>query len=407
MVHGSTSPGPLAKVLADGDRDLELARRGFTVVPLVPPAVVAELAALQASFAEPADAGLTVDYMRADRSVMRALAVALAPIWEALLPDVFVGRRPVMSTFVVKHPGDQSGMFLHEDRSYVDERRARAHTVWIPLSDVGPDLGNGTLEIVPGSHRLATTLGGSHTPDLFRPYERRLRQHLVPVRARAGEAVVYDSRTLHASGPNHTTVPRVALVCAVAPVDEPLLHVVATGRTHRRVHRVTPSFFVEHHPRQIEVAMPDDCPVVAEYDEEPVLDPAALTSVVGGPVPEEDPVVPDHHRRPGDPVTFPRLAWTDHLPARPHTGGDELVLDAGSVIDLPSVTGSREVVVLTSPAVAAGVRSVDRAATFAPGRRIRIEPNTAVTMWNDGPGAARIRVDPVSRWRRWRVRGGR
>ncbi len=400
--------GPAAgfpTVLRDADRNGELATRGFTVLPLLPSDVVAELAVLQASLAAPDDEGLSVDYMRPDRSVMRRLAEALEPVWATHLPRVFVGHRAVMSTFVVKHPGHLSGMFLHEDRSYVDERRARAHSVWIPLCDVGPDRGNGGLEIVPGSHRLVTGLGGSHTPDLFRPYERHLRERLVPVSARAGDAVVYDTRTLHASGPNLGERPRVALVCAVAPAGQPLLHVVATSRTHRRVHRVTPAFFVEHHPRQIEVGMPADCPVVDEYDEEPVLSPEAVVTVLGGPAPAEDPVVPEPHRRPGDPETLPALAFRDRAPSSGR--GEELGLEAGAVHELPASPTAREVVVLDTPAVTAGIRTAAAAATFVPGRSIRLDPGEAAVMWNDGPGEARVRIEPARRGRlRW-ARGGR
>jgi hypothetical protein len=266
---------------------------------------------------------------------MRELRDLLAPVWERVLPTTFAGHRAVMSTFVVKHPGPESGMFLHEDRSYVDEARTRAYTVWVPLTDVGPDTGNGTLEVVPRSHRLATRLGGSHTPDLFRPYERFLRERLVPVAARAGEAVVYDTRTLHASGPNLTDEGRLAVVCAVAPEDEPLLHVVATSRTHRRVHRIHPDFFVEHHPREIEQQMPDDCPVVQEYDEDPVLTPEEVAAAFDSEPPTVDPVVSERCRRDDDPPTLAPLPWEDgDRPGRPGRRTRTVTLEPGDTADL-------------------------------------------------------------------------
>jgi ectoine hydroxylase-related dioxygenase (phytanoyl-CoA dioxygenase family) len=219
--------------------------------------------------------------MRPDRSVMRTLRDLLDPVWRAHLPRLFHDPAVAMATVVTKHPGDQSGMFLHEDRTFVDESRARAYTVWIPLVPVGPDLDNGGLQIVPGSHRLPTGLAGSNTPDLIRPFEAELRARLVPVTAEAGDAVVYDTRTLHASAPNLSGEPRPALTFAVVPDDEVMIHVVATSPTHRRVHAVTPDFFVEHHPREIEVEMPEDCPVIAEYDEEPSLTADDVARVLG------------------------------------------------------------------------------------------------------------------------------
>jgi hypothetical protein len=248
-----------------------LERDGFGVVPLLDAATVACLRQEYASVVPPGDHGLAIDYMRQDRTVMRALQVLLGPVWDEHLPRLFEDPVVALCTVVTKHPGDQSGMFLHEDRSFVDESRARAYTVWVPLVPVGPTLDNGGLQIVPGSHRLPTGPAGSNTPDLIRPFEAQLREHLVPVTAGAGDAVVYDTRTLHASAPNLSDAPRPAVTCAVVPRGEALIHVVATSRTHRRVHAVSPEFFVEHHPRDIEVEMPADCPVIDEFDVEPSL----------------------------------------------------------------------------------------------------------------------------------------
>jgi hypothetical protein len=266
-------------------RDPTLAGRletsGYGVVPLLDAATVAEVAAAYQEIVPADDHGLAIDYMRPDRTVMRALRSLLEPVWRTHLPKLFHDPAVAMATVVTKHPGDQSGMFLHEDRSFVDESQARAYTVWIPLVPVGPALDNGGLQIVPRSHLLPTGLAGSNTPDLIRPFEDDLRSRLVDVEAAAGDAVVYDTRTLHASRPNLTDTPRPALTFAVVPAAATMVHVVATSPTHRRVHAVTPEFFVEHHPREIEVAMPEDCPVIAELEVEPSLTAEDVARVLG------------------------------------------------------------------------------------------------------------------------------
>lgn len=418
-------PDTADRHLIDPDDQQALTRNGCVVVPFLPVDLLQSLRVAYEQIVPGDDHGLSVDYMRPDRTVMRALRDLLAPVWAEHLPRLFTGHRPVMTTFVVKHPGHESGMFLHEDRSYVDERRSRACTIWIPLAEVGPGLDNGGLEVVPGSHRLATAQGGSNTPDLFRPYERFLRSRLVPVPVEAGQAVVYDTRLLHASGPNLSDRPRLALVCAVAPVAEPLLHVVATSRTHRRVHRVTPEFFVEHHPREIEQAMPADCPIVAEYDEEPRLTPAQVASALGSEPPPVDPVVSERCRRSGDPGTFSALADRNALAdGRPRgrwrpagadlvtsaegevtLEADTLTLGAGALVELGGDT-SRDIdlTVVEAPAVAAGVRTADRAGTFEPGRGITVPAGQAATVWNDGPGPLEVTLATATRWA-WRRRG--
>jgi hypothetical protein len=253
--------------LRDEERQAELAVRGVTVLPFLEPHEVERLRAGYRALAADDDHGLTIDYMRPDRGFMASIAALVAPVWERHFDEVFVDHRPVFATFVVKHPGEASNMFLHEDRTYVDERQHRAGVLWIPLVDVGPGLDNGGLEVIPGSHRLTTAWSGTDTPELFRPFEDHLRERLEPHTVPAGWTAFYDTRLLHASPANRSSEPREALVCAVAPRAADLIHVVATSPTHRKVHRVDEHFFVDVHPHAVERSLDDRYPVIEEFDD--------------------------------------------------------------------------------------------------------------------------------------------
>jgi hypothetical protein len=267
--------------LRDPEREAELAARGVTVIPFLTPDEVEHLRDGYYAIAAEGDDGLTIDYMRPDRAFMQSIADLVAPIWERHFDEVFVDHRPVFTTFVVKHPGDASNMFLHEDRTYVDERKHRAGALWIPLVDVGPGLDNGGLEVIPGSHRLTTAWSGTDTPELFRPFEELLRSRLEPLSVPAGSAAFYDTRLLHASPANHSSRPREALVCAVAPRGADLVHVVATSPRHRVVHRVDPSFFVDVHPHTISAGLDDRYPVIEELDDDSTLTLDDILAVLG------------------------------------------------------------------------------------------------------------------------------
>lgn len=266
-------------------RDAELERRyrddGFVVMPMLGPE---EVAALQDAYwdhiAQPGDHGLTVDYLRPDRRVMATIAELLAPVWARHLHDVFVDHRPIFTTFVVKHPDERSNMFLHEDRSWVDERRYRSGTLWIPLTDVGPELDNGGLQIIRHSHLLADGWSGTGTPDLYAPFEDRLRASLETPTVPAGSAVYYDSRTLHASPPNRSCRPRVAIACGIAPRSADLIHVVGDG-DHRRIYAVDEEFFVRNSPRDLVGGMPPGYPVVEEHEEHPTLSLDRIDATIG------------------------------------------------------------------------------------------------------------------------------
>lgn len=293
-IDPQASTPPVDRLLIDSTLAATIEDVGFAKRPLLEPADVAQLLAGYRTLVQPGDSGLVVDYMRRDRSLVRRMSDVLMPVWDRRLPGVLEDFQVAMTTFVVKHPGEDSLMFLHDDRTFVDGDQNGSLTFWVPLVDVGRNVPNGGLEVVPRSHRLRTGLSGSNTPDLIRPFEDYFRSLLTRLEVSAGEAVIYHSRLLHASGPNLTAFPRIAAVCSVARRDAQLVHVVATGRRHRRVHAVDPEFFLDHHPRDIEVQMPSDRPVLREFDDNRLLDAADVARVLRTHlVPDYVPPIPD------------------------------------------------------------------------------------------------------------------
>ncbi|HYF46426.1 MAG TPA: phytanoyl-CoA dioxygenase family protein [Acidimicrobiales bacterium] len=261
--------------------DAAMARDGYVTVPFLSSDEVEEILEGYRRIVPTPDEGvMAFDYMRPDRSAMEAVAGLLAPYWERHLPGLFVDHDVVFSTFVIKPPSADSTMYLHDDRTYVDESRHRSCTVWIPLVDTSPELRNGCLHVVVGSHRIMTAASGTNTPDWIRPFEGYLAAHATPVSVPAGSALVYDTRTVHSSPPNLSDRPRPAIAAAMAPRGAELIHVFADDLHHRRVFAIDKDFFVRWHPRQLERRMPPDYPLIREYDE-PVVDadPAVVAAV--------------------------------------------------------------------------------------------------------------------------------
>lgn len=437
------------RTLMDPRSDEELRERGVTVVPFLAPDEVADLSGRYWELAPQEDHGLTIDHMRPDRELVRRLRDLAVGTIAPRLDEICVHQRIVMATFVVKHPGPASEMFLHDDRTYVDERVHRASTLWMPLCDVGPDLPNGGLQVVPDSHRLPTGWSGSRTPDLLRPWEVPLQRALVGVAASAGSAVVYDTRLLHASPPNYGEQPRVAVVFAVAPTEAQLLHVIATGRRHRVLHAVDESFFVEHHPRDVERSMPRGWPIVEQLEDASavrgvdveavtgsapgaprVVVPSDLSSFADAEGPLEFPTVatspPSHHRDlridlgalHTDHGAVPVLAieggrgargvatlvrgfrrrgqpphgtqrWRGLLSSGPARDVELHVLEPGARVEVRAPRTPRwqtELVAVEAPTVGAGVLGEDGAAPLDLGTAVHVPQDRRLVVWNDGPG---------------------
>lgn len=335
MIGGTivTMATETATTFADPAREADFRRDGFAVMPVLTTEQVAEVLDFYWSeIARPDDFGLCIDHMRDDRGPMRRIAEHLRPLWDRVVPGLFVDHRAVFCTFVVKHPGVESQMGLHEDQSWVDEIRFRSGTMWVPLTDVGPATRNGALGVVPGSQRLGITPCGAGTPFLTAPFERSLGGMVVVPSMSAGTGLFYDSRTLHGSGANETDVPRVALACGIVPNGAELRYVRALGRRRRTCFTVDDRFYVDHSPRQLVAAMPDGYEVVDEYAEDVGLTPALVGELLGTGAPvTADPVVP----------------WSVHpapepLPLLPVGSGGRCVghdLDAAPPFEPCSLTG--------------------------------------------------------------------
>lgn len=436
-------------ILRDPALDRRLAADALVAIPLLGAEELREIEAAYWHLVPRNERGIVLDYLRADRGLARELAALMAPVWERVVPQVFTQHYPVYTSFVVKHPGEDSGLFIHRDLHVDDERHRRTFSLWMPFTDTSAELDNGPLAFVRGSEQIRHGAFGPNAVGLFSPYEQALGQRLDPVTVPAGTALVYDAKLLHASAPNRTAAPRLAVGCLLARRDQPVVQVMASGRRHRKVHAVDADYFVEHAPSEIaEHGMPARYAVVDEYDEEPgltaeavlgpdlaavgstrvVIVPADLEPLAG----ERRPLPTRQGRRPRHRVDLAICAADLVPPSGAVIRGVELeptgsvgmvelvrrsrrvapvpravpdltvslgplrtreasllVLDAGSSAALTAEVGGRrviEVTVIEGPAVRAGACSEDHVAELDLGRVLRLEVGVTVHLWNDGPG---------------------
>ncbi len=270
------------QVLLDAELDGRLARDGLVSTPVVDPALLAPIEAAYWEIVPSGETGIVLDYLRADRVLARRLADLFEPIWDDVVPQLFAHHYPVYTSFVVKHPGEGSSLFLHRDLCVDDERVRRTFSMWMPLVDTSPELDNGPLAFVPGSHHIRYGAFGPNAVGTFSPYEDHLRAHLEPMAVPAGTALIYDARMLHASAPNRSDRPRVAVGCLLARRDQPVVQVMATGRRHRVLHEVDRDYFLDQAPADIaEQGMPDRYRVLDEFDEQPPVSTEAVLGAFG------------------------------------------------------------------------------------------------------------------------------
>ena len=154
--------------------------------------------------------------------------------------------RHVSGVHLIKPPGKKGTLNPHQDSAHTDERKTAAYYVWVPLDDV--DAGNGSLAVVPGSHRWGIPQRSLSIPWPLRhiPHQLLLRQNLEVLEVPAGHAVFFNAALIHASGLNLSGQVRLAVNALMLPEGEAYRHYYRDRDSPSRkveVFEVSPEFF--------------------------------------------------------------------------------------------------------------------------------------------------------------------
>jgi hypothetical protein len=168
---------------------------------------------------DPAAAGEAyhASFMAADDEYRLAVAQLIRARCAAASAALLPGFSPVIAAAVVKAPFAPGASF-HTDLSIAAEPETPVINIWFPLVDSNDE--NGTLRVVPGSHRLFPYISSMETTSgYWRPYVAAMMERSVPLDLRCGEAIVYDGTLLHGSKPNATSNLRPAINIAYLPAE--------------------------------------------------------------------------------------------------------------------------------------------------------------------------------------------
>ena len=203
---------------------------GYTVVPLLDSADIDKLSKLHEALKKTARLGkqfytsIWSDNEDHRRKADESIKDILFPALKTHLKDI----QPVFANLMVKATGENSSLLPHQDWSFVDETEYDSATVWVPLVDVTPE--NGNLQVVPLSHLEFKNFVRPRFADA--PFNREeISKRLVDISMKAGEALILNSRLIHASPQNNGNSERIAASVVIAPVEAKLKHwVLSDGK---------------------------------------------------------------------------------------------------------------------------------------------------------------------------------
>jgi hypothetical protein len=199
--------------------------------------------------------GFHVTMDNKDTGFVKRVLTELSDVIMPRTKEHFQDVKMFTGSYVVKEPRVNSFVPPHQDWSFTDEKEYGSVTVWTALMDM--DIDNGAMAVLKGSHKFFPYRRASPSPGFKSPFQAHsfeLFPYMELIPMKAGEALVFDNRTIHASPPNHTDKTRVAAGIGLTPVEAKLVHYnVVPGSDPQMIagYEITPEFFYEYNNRKL------------------------------------------------------------------------------------------------------------------------------------------------------------
>lgn len=227
----------------DRELDRQFDREGFVVLPLASDDQVDRLQHFVEAML-PEDAPTFFSPHRGDTEVLRkALHHGILEEVGATALEHLADQRIFWASALVKYPGSDGELGLHQDWNFIDERYGVSGLMWLALVDT--DRRNGGLHVIPGSHRWGSLRRGSHPwPNSMDDSREALLTQAVPVSVPRGHCLVYNHRLVHGSAPNLTDQLRTAVAIGFVPAQADLVHLTKDDHDRYLQFHVADDFFI-------------------------------------------------------------------------------------------------------------------------------------------------------------------
>lgn len=146
--------------------------------------------------------------------------------------------------FTVKDPGENGIWDPHMDWSIVDERKAATINIWCATQDV--DKTNGCLWVLPGSHKYGFTYRGSNIDHGYEKVKEELRELMIPLPMKKGEAVAFYMNTLHYSDNNLSQEKRISANIGLVSELSQTIHYFKGESGNIDVYSIDSDFMIEY-----------------------------------------------------------------------------------------------------------------------------------------------------------------
>ncbi len=212
-------------IFIDPKLEKDISEKGYVVIDLFSSDELKSLHLLFEQFSNEIKEDFHSTHFSDKRAYKRKINSEINKLLEKKTATLLSAYQPIFSNFMVKKPSASNEMPLHADWTYVDESAFRSIACWIPLIETNEM--NGTLGLIPFSHRFITNWRGPKIPSPFHPLNAYILEsygQLIPFKL--GQCVFYDHRLLHYSPANKSTQIRPAINVVFTPKEASVFHYI-------------------------------------------------------------------------------------------------------------------------------------------------------------------------------------
>ncbi len=234
--------GTVKPILKDPISDKRLLDEGYVVVPFLSPEEVAELKTTYYSVHARDLQGMAATAHLPDLDMRLQMNEEVKRVFQRAIEEYFINANPLGGSFIAKGRGENGTLSPHQDWNIVDEREYRSFNIWVPLVDLHAD--NGAICILPHSHQWLQTYRSANIGSAYQQVDAQLWETMDRLYMKAGEALIYDHRLIHASGENKTDEIRLAAVYGVIPQGADMYYYHGKDEHTVEVYRSNKEFFL-------------------------------------------------------------------------------------------------------------------------------------------------------------------
>jgi ectoine hydroxylase-related dioxygenase (phytanoyl-CoA dioxygenase family) len=236
---------PMFPITQNRDWNAELAENGYLIFPLLPTEAVAELKQFFETHQREKVERFYASVHHPDAEFRLRMDAEIQRVLRPYLSELLDEGEALGGSFIAKPKGNAGILPPHADWNIVDERQFRSYNLWIPLVDTTVE--NGAVHIIPGSHAWCDDIRGPGIPNPFEPHKIMIWEAMRPLEMKAGDALLYDHRLLHASPMNQTETLRLACVMGIKPKTAPMRYYHGQDGWIKE-YTANPQFFLTQNP---------------------------------------------------------------------------------------------------------------------------------------------------------------